>query len=139
MAMIVHIHIGLEKTGSSSLQKHLQENTHWLLEQRVLYPIALRPAPQIETHLSLVAAVMRDDVEDDTHATTGLASPAARAEARRSLKAELEQEVSSTAPQSLVISSEHLSSRLTTSAEVERVRDLLNLDPDVRFLVHIYL
>jgi hypothetical protein len=119
------LHIGTEKTGSTSLQQCLAANRAALSRAGFIYPQGLGEP----SHRKLAVYAMDDDRIDDGRRQYDATSP----EAIAALRMEVEEHFSrmrrnfeSVGSSSTVIfSSEHCHSRLVRSIEVERLRDLL--------------
>ena len=95
-------HIGLEKTGTTSLQHFCADNTALLLRHGLLYPTRNRGFG-LYNHANLAAAYLDDRPRDFTLTTARVSRP----EVVASLLAEIRR---SEAP-TVLLSSEHLSSR----------------------------
>ncbi|NEV60856.1 hypothetical protein [Thiorhodococcus minor] len=120
------LHIGLEKTGTTSIQRFCSTNRQRLWQQHgILYPAhpALR---QDEAHAALTAALLPPNGCD-------FVDPEARPEVVEVMAA-LEDALAAK-PEILVLSSEHLSSRLS-SAGISQLAQLLCLHP-VEVLVYL--
>jgi hypothetical protein len=119
MFRICHLHIGLEKTGTTSIQRFLHRNRAVLDQRGYYHPLSL-DAPN-NTFLYVYAA--EEERINDAHRVVrrGLSSEAFRSKIRSDLKAELAGREGS-----LVISNEHLHSELRSVEAIARVRDLLS-------------
>lgn len=136
--MRVILHIGTEKTGTTSIQRFLVQNSDRLKNSGILYPISLRPYPEHINHLSLTAAARREGVEDDIVREAGM-SGRNRNEERKHLSEKLGREIKSANAKQVLISSEHLSSRLQCSDEIENVRTILHQAGCFDIYVCVYL
>jgi hypothetical protein len=115
------LHIGTEKTGTSTIQRFLHSNRDRLLAEGWTLPRSLGEPDQ--RHL---AALCNDDVFVDAFLRRrGLADSRMRSKARRAWSDAFAKELAAAATPNMVISSEHLSSRLFTPTEMERVRQFL--------------
>jgi hypothetical protein len=114
------LHIGLEKTGSTSIQATLAKNRELLLAQGVLYPRSLGE----RSHVKLYTFASDGDL-DEIKFQCGLRDATALGEFRRGIFRDLESEISGHDPRTVCISNEHCSSRLHSLSEIERVRDLI--------------
>lgn len=116
------LHIGVEKTGSTSIQQALAGSRDQLRAAGVLFPKSAGP----KNHTRLVASCLDDDVFDNVKANnlarTGLDSTHYRASFLADFQSELGE-----GPDwdTLVISSELISSRLHVQSEVMRLISLL--------------
>ncbi|HEY3638406.1 MAG TPA: hypothetical protein VGK90_09665 [Rhizomicrobium sp.] len=114
------LHIGTEKTGTTSIQNFLAANRTALRSQGFLYP----SAPGRVSHPALVAFSLDDNRIDGTRKARSLSQPAQISAYRRKLTHELEDEVASSNVSKIILSSELLSSRIRSPAELERIRSL---------------
>jgi hypothetical protein len=111
------LHIGTEKTGTTTLQRFLHSNRQRLLGDGWTVPTSLGEPDQRR-----LAAICNDDSFVDAFLRRyGLADPAARAEARAKWTEHFAKEVAAATTPNMVISSEHLSSRLFTASEMDRL------------------
>ncbi len=115
------LHIGTEKTGTTTLQRFLHTNRERLRNDGWTLPTSLGEPDQRR-----LAALCNDDTFTDAFLRRyGLAEPGSRATARKQWTEAFAQEVASANTPNLVISSEHLSSRLFTDSEMERLKKFL--------------
>jgi hypothetical protein len=114
----LYLHIGMNKTGTSSIQRYLAHNDHRLLSAGWLYP---RTGRSVDTHYGLSRAL-------------GFAHgrPAVDAAELSRLRAELDREVAESAAGALVLSSEDFVLR----GDIAQVRDFL-AGFDVRIVVYL--
>jgi hypothetical protein len=129
------LHIGTEKTGTTSIQEFLGINRAALAEQGLHVPEFLGA----RSHRW--AAYMAENVDriDGFSRQIGLAEDVEKRQGRKQeIRAQLEEEVARHPGCRWLISSEHLQSRLTTREEVERLADILKpLFSDIRILVYL--
>jgi hypothetical protein len=115
------LHIGTEKTGTSTIQRFLHSNRDRLLADGWTYPRSLGEPDQRQ-----LAALCNDDAFVDAFLRRrGLADSRLRSKARRTWSDAFAKELAGATTPNMVISSEHLSSRLFTPTEMERVRQFL--------------
>jgi len=115
------LHIGTEKTGTTSIQEFLRINAGPYLGKGVVVPTYLGHS----NHSLLPVIAYGDDRHDDLSLAYGLNDPQART-ARREQTIQLLQESAAQHPDhTFVISSEHLQSRLTGAEEIDRLHHLL--------------
>lgn len=114
------VHIGTEKTGTTSIQEYLASNRNKLLVQGYLYPVA----PGKTNHLGLTCYALDDRTFEMTRRTCGVTKPADVAGFRLRLLTELEKEIGQSTASMVIFSNEHLSSRLRTNAEIRRLKSL---------------
>lgn len=123
------LHIGTEKTGSTSLQAFLARNRKWLRQNGFHYPKALGHANH--THL-FGYAVNDPKLSFDATDTAGHASFRARVEA------ELASDVAANRDRIFLFSNEHCHSRLFQREELERLKALLDRSfDDIRVIVYL--
>lgn len=116
LSMKLILHIGAEKTGTTSIQSFLAQNSQEIFsEQRILYPIHSRLFHGIN-HGPAVGALLPPESCDfiPSHARIDAE------ELLRGISAAVSRD-----PSAIIISSEHYSSRLM-DAEVEQLRNLLS-------------
>jgi hypothetical protein len=119
----VVLHIGTEKTGSTSLQQFLSQHSDDL-QRSGLWPA--RCAGLASSRLLATVCLPATDHEDDHLLALTDGSQAARADLRHRFLRDLRQELTSLPPGGrLVFSSEHLHARLRRSEDVQRLRTLL--------------
>ncbi len=112
------IHIGTEKTGSTSLQSFLANGRTQLRDFGILFPRSAGPV----NHTSLVAASEDDGLVDNIKAHILASRHKTETQLRQRLRTELEREMTSGPPwHTLMISSELIQSRLHTKTEVKRL------------------
>jgi hypothetical protein len=119
------LHIGTEKSGTTTIQKYLHRNSHALAQQGIVYSSALGRPNNIDIAVYGMN-LRRDEPFFDQRAIFDEAGHDAyrRALAKR-LAAETDEAAASGA-KVFVISNEHCHSRLTTLDEVGRVHELLS-------------
>ena len=117
------LHIGTEKTGTTSFQHFCHANRAALLDQEVLYPTGLGSANH--RHLSNYSLNLGDS--DDGMRQLGLSTQedldAFREKVRTTLASQIE---ASPFAKTCILSTEHLHSRLKTVEQVQRLKDLLD-------------
>ena len=115
------LHIGTEKTGTTSIQHFLHANREALASDGWLLPLSLGEPDQ--RHL---AVICNDETFADAYMRrNALVTAEARATACARWTTAFEREIQASAAPNVVISSEHLSSRLFTDSEMERLRNFL--------------
>jgi hypothetical protein len=118
------LHIGCEKTGTSSVQQWLHQNDQALARHGIVYTKSLgRPSNRRISHYGLEAGT-----PDEALAREGIRSPEQYAELQARIANALREEVrqaEQAGAATFVISSEHCHSRLKTEAAVARVHALL--------------
>lgn len=130
----VHLHIGLEKSGSTSIQHYFRQHRESLAQQKVLYPRSLG----YDGHTKLAITIPDFDKIDFLRRQASIVSKQKIRQETESIAVQLGQEIASHKPDAIIISCEQLSARLTTTEEVQRLRDFLS--PFARsFRVYLYL
>ena len=115
------LHIGTEKTGTTTVQHFLHSNRYQLSKDGWTVPISLGEPSQRN-----LAVLCNDDSFVDAYIQRlGLADPRVRAKACAEWADAFAKEIESASTPNVVISSEHLSSRLFTQTEMDRLRSLL--------------
>ena len=114
------LHIGVEKTGSTSIQTSLSKSRPRLLACGVLYPEALGEKNQVKAY-----AYASETGVDELKSQWGLDNPTSIAQFRSRLREQLAQEITLKKPKTICVSNEHCSSRLLLNSEIERLRALL--------------
>lgn len=127
------VHIGVEKTGTTYLQRLLVQNSETLGEHGVGYPGFLNRSERDANHHALAAYAVDALPEQDIHRfhrVTAASQDRFRADLRDRLRAAVAEQ----GHDRWVFSSEHLSSRALSRESVQRVADLMGaagLDPRV--------
>lgn len=119
----LYLHIGTEKTGSTTIQDTLFKNRKTLSENGILYPSCFNRA----NHVELAVIAQNENKSSELNAVVGFnqASEAKSTFIERTLL-DLKQEVNSTKPMFVIMSNEHLHSRLTDPDEIKNLKDLLS-------------
>lgn len=121
--MDVYIHIGTEKTGTTSLQSFFRENRTLLSARGVCYPAS----PGEEKHFSLSVYCRDDKIKDDLITRSGLTDIDSIRKFKRELPEKIRSEILSVPgkEKKLIFSSEHLSSRLLNKEEIQQLKELV--------------
>lgn len=125
----VHFHIGYEKTGTTSIQTCLRANEGRLAEAGILYPRALGNISQYKVIVYCLKKPSRPvagNGERPNHEEL--------AGIRQQLAAEIEESGCDT----VIVSSEHVSTQFRTAAHFARFKSLFR-DFDARFTAIVYL
>ena len=127
------VHIGLEKTGSTSLQEFLWINRRVLLDRyRIWVPDYLGRGSQ------WLLAVLAYDASREDDLTGILGSPAARMAKLNEIHKKITYSVNHQHANLFCFSSEHLSSRLVSVDSVCRLRDFfIELFDDVEVVIYV--
>ncbi len=135
MALRIFLHIGCEKTGTTSVQRWLHLNRTVLLEKGYVYPTGLGGVNQTS-----LTAYSLDDVKIDTiRLKHGIENQQALASFRQVIEKRFHNLFENTREEStIVLSNEHLSSRLLLESEVLRLKTLIDrLKGSVTLILYI--
>lgn len=122
--MKLFLHIGIEKTATTSTQRWFQRNRDQLLEQGIMYSEVLGP----ETHRKLCLWALNPGTADEGFQNHSIFSDEDKSEFQKKLVVDFAKEVGDAQKKgahSFVISNEHLHSRLRTIEEVQRVYEFV--------------
>jgi len=136
IVMTIYLHIGAEKTGSTSIQHFLNLNRKKLQQERICIPVAAGAV----NHTKLMFYARNENTFEEENLTFRVFIPHSNADFRQELKASLLEEIRhySPEPQKVIFSNEHCSSRLYHPEELERLRDLFGLfSKDIRIIVYL--
>lgn len=128
------LHIGTEKTGTTSIQQFFRANREALAGRGVLYPVA---AGQ-QNHTALAVAAQDDFAESPLKLLHGIQSSGDLRQFRRQLGHSLGEELKGRNYPVAILSNEHCSSRLASTAEVQRMQDLLSAHFE-RIFILVYI
>ncbi len=130
------IHIGIEKTGTTTIQEFLHLNRDKLANQGVAY----LQSPGLRNNRRLATYCMKNNKLDDQVKDMGILSDAKRNEWKAKFRQNFDQEITNLDEKisSVIISSEHFHSRLTTKEEVKNLLDFLSTYcNDIKILVYL--
>lgn len=126
------LHIGTEKTGTTTLQVFLKTNRERLLEKGFVYPRFCGEVNQT----GLAAFAMNDERQDPLRQALGIRGPGDMHDFRRRFRAAAALELGE--GRTAIFCNEHCHSRLKMAAEIARLRDFLGAFFD-RISVTVYL
>ncbi len=133
------LHIGTEKTATTTLQQHLDRHRSALAAEGV----GFTRSAGVGNNWRLAVAAYDDDRHDDRSADAGVGDAASRQGFRARLVADLKAEIATLraehGAETVLFSSEHLHSRLTSVSEVERLAELLDAIGVTHTTVVVYL
>jgi len=132
--MRIVVHIGTEKTGSTSIQAFCRQNRRALLRRGLLYPA--RPGP--DWHSSLIVASRAPRPRPGAGRGRDIVDEPARAAYAARVQAMLGREIARHRPAQVLLSNEVLAPRLADAASLRRLQALLApLADEVRILVYL--
>ncbi len=130
----VYLHIGTPKTGTTSFQAWCAQNRKALRRQGVLYPRSLGPVNHIKAMVYSADFVDGDRLSRRNSVTT----PEELERFRAELETAFSNEVTSVRPSAVLVSNEHLYSRLVSESMVRRAKDLVSrVGDEVTVVVHV--
>ena len=131
--MKVILHIGCEKTGTTTLQRFMQLNRSLLQKRGICYPLS--PGEANHTKLA-VAAISETKLKTFLPLLFEVRTPKELENFRADLTAALKREANGS--DTLILSSEHCSSTLVDESEIRRLRDMLSeIGRDIRVVVYL--
>ena len=129
------LHIGLEKTGTTSIQFLLRENRQQLLKSSVF----ISKSSQSGNNFHLAIASYSKFREDGLTRQLGLTTEAKLQKFREATIRSLAEEIRTEAPERLILSSEHFQSRLLGVEDIGSLKNLLEQAGCQNFKVVLYL
>lgn len=133
------IHIGSEKTGSTSLQNFLMISRSMLKDRGILYPSSLHSSSNTsQWPLALAASLSYADFADLLSAE-GIDNFSQTHSFAKNIPRLLKHEIMESSASRMIVSSEHLSSRIHSKHEVYRVREILEYAGVRRSTIIFYL
>jgi hypothetical protein len=118
----LYLHIGTEKTGTTSIQKFFRSNRELLRRRGVLYPVT----PGNENHTGLTVAALELARHGPLRKIRGIHSPEEARKFRADFVDQLAGEFQVGEFHTVVMSGEHCSSRLLDDGEVQWLKDFLS-------------
>ena len=132
--MDLTLHIGTEKTGSTSIQRYLAKNRVRLREEGILFPLA----PGLDNQRALTAIAEENSEDSALQEIFDIRNPGDLQRFRKELRGKLKEELNAAGCSHVVMSNEHCSSRLRDHSQVEYLRAFLGEFFDrIRILVYI--
>jgi hypothetical protein len=134
MSRDLYLHIGTEKTGTTSIQRFLKMNRELLAGHGVLFPTS----PGNMNHMALTVAAQEDNVKGPLRKIFKVLSRDDVKHFRAKLHADMTAELKDTPFKTTIMSGEHCSSRLLNDTEVTRLKEMLTRFFDrIRIVVYI--
>ena len=121
MVSRIWLHIGTEKTGTTSIQSFLKNNRDALVQLGTVVPVSAGR----QNHLALTGYAQADATIDDVRIAHAVRTPDEVPPYRARVEQELFAELADVKGQ-VVLTNEHLSSRLRTRPEIARLKVLLD-------------
>jgi hypothetical protein len=133
--MKCYLHIGTEKTGTSTLQAFLDQNREGLRKSG----FAFTQSAGRRNNMNLLVAAYKLERRDDLTSTAGVQSNEELLDFQEKTIAGLRAELAEMACDNMIFSSEHIQSRLTEIAEIHRLKDILLAlgATDIRVVVYL--
>ncbi len=120
--MDLYLHIGTEKTGSTSIQRFLAKNRRRLQDAGILFPLA----PGLDNQRALTA-IAEDNVEDSALQEIFNIRTSEDLDCfREDLREKLKEELGGGGFSRVIMSNEHCSSRLRDDSQVKYLHDYLS-------------
>ncbi len=119
--MDLFLHIGTEKTGTTSVQKFFKANRELLKRNGIVYPAA----PGNQNHTGLAASAQDEEKRGPLRKSLGIKNRADVLRFRAEMLTELAAELSERPYKTAFMSGEHCSSRLLDDVEVQWLKDEL--------------
>jgi hypothetical protein len=128
------LHIGLEKTGTTTIQRVFNSNRELLLSKGIYYPSYFGE----ENHVCLYNYAKAKDAIDELRIYSGIKSADDVLQFRTDFKKLFINDLKSKKPKYLVLSNEHLSSRLSGTEGLERLKELLeSISKDIQVVLYV--
>jgi hypothetical protein len=115
------LHIGTEKTGTTTIQTFLTANREKLIADSILYP----SSPGGSNHIKLSAFALDDNKIESVRRNLGVVDSSTLSLFRRGFLKDLVNEVSSVKCEKIILSNEHCHSRLKSVQEISILKDFL--------------
>ena len=116
------LHIGTEKTGTTTLQSFLYLNRERLLKNGYLYTLSAGK----QNNRRLCVCAYDQERRDEETARLSLNNPTALSDFRDSLVERLKDEIHAYSANVVIFSSEHFHSRLVKESEIRRLKSILS-------------
>ena len=128
------LHIGIEKTGTTSIQFELASNRNALRSQKILYPKSLG----LYNHLAITGYALNDDDFNDIRTILNLKTHSRIVDFRTNVEEALRNEILEHDYNTVIISNEHMSSRLFSREELSFLKEFLNIFFDeIRIIIYL--
>lgn len=132
--MKVTLHIGTEKTGSTSIQRALAADRSALAANGILFPVLFGSA----NHMEVAVAAMDSNSKDELQIMELSREACSHDEYRELIRQRIADEISAGDYNHLVISNEHCHSRIRNAEELQRLLYVLGVDAkDCEVIVYL--
>lgn len=133
--MTCYLHIGTEKTATTTLQNFFNLNRNALLEKGFLYTKSAGETNNVGLPLSMYPIDRRDELTS----LHKIYTDEDFVNYQRLIKSRIKEEVEQHTPKSLIFSSEHIHSRLTDKDELYKLKKFLLELGVSKFVIIVYL
>jgi len=131
---VLYLHIGTQKTGTTTLQNLFRRNRDLLAKHDLFYPTA----PGGSNHVGLMLYAIERGRNLSLRTSIGLRSPEEVDEFNSTLMQRLQDEIEQSGCSKILMSNEHLSSHVTKAKDVRKfVDDLRRICPDIRVVIYL--
>ncbi|WP_174614781.1 hypothetical protein [Virgibacillus ihumii] len=120
------LHIGTEKTGTTTIQNGLRLNKEKLYKKGYFVPESLSGKLGICNHVKLACYAMNDRKMNNLRKLEGINQPKQLANYRQKVLDHFQEELDGTNASTVVMSNEHCSSRLIQEKEIRRLKEFLD-------------
>ena len=128
------LHIGTEKTGTTSIQSALVKNRDKLENNNYFFPMSLGPRSQVK----LANYALADGVISNLRIMDGIHTSSDVIPYREKVEKELAAELQRTKASTVVMSNEHCSSRLVSLVDINRLKHFLSdYFDDIKIVVYL--
>lgn len=132
--MKIYVHIGLEKTGTTSIQRFLHQERESLIKHGILYPSTFGQT----NHIKLSQSIINLKKKTPARKIFGIDSIESLNNFKEKLKAAFMNEVDKSCPKKIIISSEQLSALVSSKEEVCELEGFFrNISPDFTYLLTV--
>jgi hypothetical protein len=132
----LYLHIGAEKTGTTTIQSFMAENRVVLRHEGFLYPLA--PGEVNHVGLTILATDNRNHLPKRLLRTVGLAEATDVSGYLKQMLLDLKDEAQKSGCHTLVLSNEHLSSHIRARKSITKVRNtLLGIADAIEVIVYL--
>jgi hypothetical protein len=132
--MKIYVHIGLEKTGTTSVQQFLHKERESLVKHGILYPSTFGQT----NHIKLSQSIINLKKKTPARKIFGIDSIESLNNFKEELKAAFMDEVDKSCPKKIIISSEQLSALVSSKEEVCELEGFFrNINPSFTYLLTV--